>query len=34
VHQKLAEITTKLEALREAVGQQDVVIKSWFESSE
>jgi len=34
VHQKLAEINTKLDALRESVGKQDVVVKSWFESSE
>gem|GEM_PF-4201714 len=34
VHEKLVEINTKLEALRESVGKQDVVVKSWFESGE
>jgi len=34
VHSKLAEINAKLEALREAVGTQDVVVKTWFEAGE
>jgi len=34
VHEKLQEINTKLEALRESVGKQDVVVKSWFETGE
>lgn len=34
VNDKLEEINSKVEALREAMGSQDVVIKTWFESEE
>jgi hypothetical protein len=34
VHEKLTEINTKLDALREAAGNQGIAVKSWFESAE
>ena len=34
VNEKLEEITAKINALREAMEVQDVVVKTWFESEE
>jgi len=34
IYEKLEEINAKINALKESVESEDVIIKTWFESSE